>query len=118
MVKENGIAIESLQYSIINIYGTQGFIPNTQQQEYKIKEGGLGLGLFLSPGVEFTFNENVAVDLLGSIYWTKINLMHYSTFRPQYNVMLRFVFSTIQPVASEPLGIARYIYRCDAPLSG
>jgi hypothetical protein len=93
-VKENSISIESLQYSIINIYGNQGFIPNTPQQEYNIKEGGLGVGLFLSPGVEFKFNDNVAVDLLGSIYYSKINLMHYSTFGLHYNVMIRFVFST------------------------
>jgi hypothetical protein len=93
-VKDNGIIIESLQYSIVNVYGNQGFVPNTQQQEYKIKEGGLGIGLFLSPGVEFKFNDNVAVDVLGTVYWSKINLMHYAAFRPQYNFMLRFVFAT------------------------
>ncbi len=93
-VKENGISIESLQYSIINVYGNQGFVPNTQQQEYAIKEGGLGLGLFISPGVEFKFNDNVALDVLGSVYYSKINLMHYSTFGLHYNVMIRFVFST------------------------
>jgi hypothetical protein len=93
-VRDNGIIIESLEYSIVNVYGNQGYIPNTQQQEYKIKEGGLGIGLFLSPGVEFKFNDNVAVDVLGTVYWSKINLMHYASFKPSYNFMLRFVFAT------------------------
>lgn len=93
-VRENKIAIENLEYSIINIYGNQYYIPNTQLQEYPVRQGGIGLGAFLSPGVKFQFSEHVAVDLLGSIYWTKINLMHYNTFRLHYNVMLRFVFSS------------------------
>jgi hypothetical protein len=93
-VKENSIAIEDLQYSIINVYANQTYVPGTQMQEYPIKEGGLGIGAFLSPGIEFRFNENVAVDLLGSVYYSKINLMHYSTFGLHYNAMIRFVFST------------------------
>lgn len=93
-VRENKIAIENLEYSIVNIYGNQYYIPNTQLQEYPVRQGGIGLGAFLSPGVKFKFSEHVAVDLLGSIYWAKINLMHYNTFRLHYNVMLRFVFSS------------------------
>lgn len=93
-VKQNSIAIENLEFSLINIYGNQAYIPNTQLQEYNIKQGGLGIGAFISPGIEFRFDENAAIDLLGSIYWTKINLMHYSTFKLHYNILLRFVFNT------------------------
>jgi hypothetical protein len=94
-VKENMISIDPIgEFSIINIYGNQQYIPNTQLQEYAIKEGGLGIGAFLSPGIEFRFNENVAVDVLGSVYYSKINLMHYDTFGLNYNAMIRFVFST------------------------
>ncbi|MCK9613358.1 MAG: hypothetical protein PHR81_04025 [Bacteroidales bacterium] len=93
-VRENKIAIETLEYSIVNVYGDQPYIPNTQLQEYPVRQGGIGLGAFLSPGIKFRFNENIAIDLLGSIYWAKINLMHYNTFRLHYNVMLRFLFSS------------------------
>lgn len=93
-VKENGIAIEYLEYSIINVYADQNYVPGAQIQEYMIKQGGIGIGLFLSPGVEFKFNDKVAIDLLGSIYWSQINLEHYNQFRPHYNIMIRFVFST------------------------
>ena len=93
-VKENKIAIESATYTLIDIYANNPYTPNTNMQEYQIKEGGLGIGAFVSPGFEFRFNQNVAVQLLGSFYWTRINLMHYDAYKPQYNVMLRFVFST------------------------
>jgi hypothetical protein len=94
-VKQNMIAIDPVgEFSIINVYGNQQWVPNTQLQEYPIKEGGLGIGAFLSPGFEFRFNDNAAVDLLGSVYYSKINLMHYSAFGLHYNVMIRFVFST------------------------
>ncbi|HNW89776.1 MAG TPA: hypothetical protein PKN48_08930 [Bacteroidales bacterium] len=93
-VRENKIAIENLEYSIINIYGDQQYIPNTNMQEYPVRQGGIGLGAFLSPGVKFRFSENIAIDLLGSIYWSKIKLMHYESFRLHYNVMLRFLFSS------------------------
>jgi len=92
-VRENKISIENLEYSLINIYANQPYIPNTQLQEYPVREGGIGLGAFISPGVKFKFSDHVAVDLLGSLYWSKINLMHYNTFRLHYNVMLRFEFS-------------------------
>ena len=92
-VKENKISIENLEYSIIDVFNVKGFIPG-QTQENTIKQGGLGIGAFLSPGIQFRFNENVAIDLLGSIYYSKINLKKYDTFGLHYNVMLRFVFST------------------------
>jgi len=93
-VKENAISIEGTDFNLINVYANQNYVPNVALQEYQVKEGGLGLGMFVSPGIEFKFNDNVAIDLLGSVYWTKINLMHYNAFRPQYNFMIRFVFST------------------------
>ncbi len=93
-VKENKISIESLEYSLINIYANQTYVPNTALQEYQIKEGGLGIGAFISPGFEFRFYDNVAVQILGSFYWTKVNMMHYDVYKPQYNAILRFVFST------------------------
>lgn len=93
-VRENKIAIENLEYSIINIYGDQQYVPNTNMQQYPVRQGGIGLGAFLSPGVKFRFSENIAIDLFGSIYWSKIKLMHYESFRLHYNVMLRFLFSS------------------------
>lgn len=93
-VIENMIQISSLEYSIINVYGDQSWIPNTQLQEYYVREGGIGLGGFLSPGIRFKFSDNVSTELLGSVYWSKINLMYYDTFRPHFNVMLRFYYNT------------------------
>jgi hypothetical protein len=94
-VKENKIAFELLgEISIIDVYKNQPYVPGTQMQEYIIKQGGLGIGCFLSPGIQFRFNENVAADLLGSVYYSKINLKNYNSFALHYNVMLRFVFST------------------------
>ncbi|HOY32741.1 MAG TPA: hypothetical protein PKW80_12760 [Bacteroidales bacterium] len=93
-VRENKIAIQNLEYSIINIYGDQQYIPNTTLQEYPVRQGGIGLGAFLSPGVRFKFSEHIGIDVLGSVYWSKINLKHYNTFRPHFNVMIRFLFSS------------------------
>ena len=93
-VIENKISIAGTDYSLINIYGNQPYIPNTQLQEYTVHEGGIGLGAFISPGVKFKFNDNVAIDVFGSLYWVKINLMHYKEFKPLFSLSLRFMFST------------------------
>jgi len=93
-VRENKIAIQTREYSIINVYLDQQYIPNTQLQEYPVRQGGIGLGAFLSPGIRFRFSEHLGLDLLGTIYWSKINLKHYAVFRPHYNVMIRFLFSS------------------------
>lgn len=94
-VKEHMIQIEPIPpYSLINIYGDSTYVPGTVMNENYVHEGGIGIGAFLSPGLEFRFNETTAVDLLASVYYSRINLMYYDTYRPYFNIVLRFVFST------------------------
>jgi hypothetical protein len=94
-VKEHKIQIGSLEYSLINIYGDQSYVPGAQIQTYETHLGGLGIGGFATGGVKFLFNNKISLDPGFSFYWTKTNLEGYSVFRPQYTVFVRFCFQNL-----------------------
>jgi hypothetical protein len=94
-VKEHKIQVGSQEYSLINIYGNQAYVPNTQLQTYETHLGGLGIGGFATGGLKFLFNNKISLDPGFSFYWTKANLEGYSAFRPQYTVFVRFCFQNL-----------------------
>ena len=91
-VLENKIAIGSLEYSLINIYGTTPYIPNTQMQTYQVHLGGLGIGAFLSAGLRANFDKNISLDLGGTFHWNNANLEGYERYRPHAGAYLRLCF--------------------------
>lgn len=100
-VKEHKIAIGSLEYSLINIYGTSPYIPNTQMQTYETRLGGLGIGAFATTGLRFIVSDKLSLDPGFSLYWSKANLEEYSAYRPHYTVFVRLCFQNLSALTSE-----------------
>jgi len=100
-VKEHKIAIGSLEYSLINVYGNSPYVPNTQMQTYETRLGGLGIGAFATTGLRFVFNEKVSLDPGVSFYWSKANLEGYSAYRPQYSVFVRLCYQNLSSLTGE-----------------
>jgi len=94
-VVENKIQIGEQKYSIVNVYGSQGYIPNAQQQTYEVYQGGIGFGVFFTGGLKFVFNENLSVDPGITFYWNEINLGKYDGFTPNFNPFVRFSFKNL-----------------------
>lgn len=94
-VVENKIKIAGQDYSIVNIYGSQGYIPNAQQQTYEVYQGGIGFGVFFTGGLKFVFNENLSVDPGVTFYWKEINLGNNDGFHPNFNPFIRFSFKNL-----------------------
>lgn len=98
-VLKNMIYIEGQEYSIINIYGNQGYIPNSNLQEYSIRQGGIGWGIFFGTGIRLVFNEHVSIDPAFTLYLQNIVIKDntnfkptYSRFGPSYMAFIRFTF--------------------------
>jgi len=100
-VVESKIQIESLEYSLVNIYLNQNYVPNTNLVEYAIDQGGVGYGAFLNGGLKLIFSEKVSFDLGASLYYKTINLEPYDNFNIHYCFFLRMVFKFNSELDSE-----------------
>ncbi len=92
IVKESKISVEDHVYNLVNIYsGT--YVPNSNTQEYEVKQGGIGFGGYVDGGVKFMFGNFVSMELLASLYYQQINLEGYDAFKFHESAMIRFVLS-------------------------
>jgi hypothetical protein len=94
-VKEHRIAIEGLDYSLINIYGDQPYVPGMQQQTYNVHIGGWGMGAFLNAGFRLIFNNRVSLDPGAAFYWSQIKLKGYTAFKPHFAAYVRLSYQNL-----------------------
>ncbi|MCX6270392.1 MAG: hypothetical protein NTU44_04070 [Bacteroidetes bacterium] len=94
-VVENKVNIEGTDYSLVNQYGNQSYIPSAGQQQYTNIQGGVGFGVFATGGVRLIFSENISLDPGMTFYWQGINLGTYDGFRPCFNIFVRFTFKNL-----------------------
>lgn len=83
------------EYSLINIYGDQNYVPSSNLQEYTVTQGGIGFGLVGGAGIGFTFTRQVALELGGNVRYVKVNLEGYPDMKPSYSIYLRFLLSRL-----------------------
>lgn len=88
-VKENKIRLETLEYSLVDVYLSGSFVPGAAQNQYVIQQGGMGLGLSAALGVKLKFNDQVSVDPGFRIYYQKIKLEGYELMKPAFAVFIR-----------------------------
>lgn len=94
-VIENKIAIYNHVYSLVNVYGSQSYIPNSQLQQYQVIQGGIGFGMFATSGVRIMFSDYLSMDPGTTFYWKGVNLGQYDGFRPNFNLFVRFSFKRL-----------------------
>ncbi|MDP4282231.1 MAG: hypothetical protein Q8867_08795 [Bacteroidota bacterium] len=94
-VLKNFINFNEKEYSIINIYGNQYYVPNTNLQEYQNIEGGLGYGLYAGGGTGFTFTPQLGLELGGYVDYISVDLEGYKQFKPSAGIYIRFLLSNI-----------------------
>ncbi len=93
-VKRNFIRIFDKEYNLINIYGSNSYIPNTPLSEFDVRQGGIGFGLYSSLGVRYSINEQFAIETAAVSYLKTVNLEGYNEqFGIHGGLLLRFVFS-------------------------
>ncbi len=89
LVKKSGIIINDLDYSIVNVYGSQQYTPNSGMQPYDVKQGGIGIGFFGGAGISIKFNDNVSIEPAFNVYYQSINLPGYDQHRLNYSIFMR-----------------------------
>lgn len=91
-VLESRIQIGSRTYTLVNQYGNQPYIPNSNMTQYNVYQGGIGFGIFLAGGVKFIVSENVSIDPGIQFNYKKNNLEGYSDFSMDYYAYVRLIF--------------------------
>lgn len=83
--------IEGQEYNLINIYGSQGYIPNTNSQTYNINQNAFGFGGNLGIGAGLPLNEVFGLEPGVSMQYYPVNLEGYGKFTPSFSVYLRIL---------------------------
>ncbi len=91
LVKKSGIIINNLEYSIVNVYGSQQYTPNMSMQPYDIRQGGIGFGFFGGAGICLNFNEKVSLEPGIHVFYQSINLTGYDQYRINYSIFMRLI---------------------------
>lgn len=99
-VKESKISIEDQPYNLVNIY-SGNYVPNSNVQEYEIRQGGLGFGGYMNGGVKIMFSNFVSAELFATLFYQQINLEGYNAMKMNEALMFRFVLSPGFFVAKE-----------------
>jgi hypothetical protein len=90
-VLKSRILIENLEYSLINVYGENSYIPNSNQQTFEVYLGGIGIGLHGGAGLRFNFSESIALQTGATLYWNNVNLEGYKDMSFSSFFYLRFI---------------------------
>jgi len=82
---ENKIQVAGLEFSLANPYYTM----------YNLKQGGIGMGLFLGTGLQLVLGNHISFDPGISCYFTRINLGNESPYKTQFAPYIRITASNI-----------------------
>jgi hypothetical protein len=94
-VKIHKIIVEERDYSLINIYGNQQYIPNSNLQTFDVDQGGIGYGGFFNAGVKFYVNHYFSLDPMVHLYLVTTKLEPYNQMRPHLFFNLRLSVNNI-----------------------
>lgn len=92
LVKENVIYIGEKKYNLVHVYGNRPYIPNSGQQTYEIRQGGIGFGAFGNIGVRMEFSPSIAIEPGCSLHYMMVNLKEKSDYTPEINCYVKLIF--------------------------
>jgi hypothetical protein len=96
-VRQSSIYVADKEYSLINIYGSQVYVPGLSLQEYTINQGGIGYGFMVAGGIGIPLTDMFGIEPGGFINYNNVNLVGYNQFKPSFGIYLRLLFGNILP---------------------
>jgi hypothetical protein len=91
-VIKSSFYVEDVEYSMINTYGNNSYIPNSNMQTYAIYQGGIGFGVFGGGGVALTFGNGIVIEPGITAHWLMVKLEGYNEMNPGIGAYVRFLF--------------------------
>ena len=94
-VTKSSVFFEGTEYSMINIYGNQYYVPNTSLQENQVIEGGLGYGLMFGGGAGFPLTDYFAVEPGFYFHYNNVALQGYNQYGLSFGLYLRILLGNL-----------------------
>jgi len=91
-VKKSSFYVEEVEYSMINQYGNNSYIPNGNMQSYNVYQGGIGFGMHIGGGATLTFADRIFIEPGFTAHWLMVKLDRYDSMNPGIGAYLRFLF--------------------------
>ncbi len=91
-VKQCSFYVENKEYSMINLYGINGYVPNSNSQTFPVYQGGVGVGMFAGAGATLTFAGSICIEPGITAHWLMVNLDRYKNMNPGAGAYIRFLF--------------------------
>jgi hypothetical protein len=90
-VKQCSFYVEDKEYSMINLYGSTGYIPNSNMDTYNVYQGGIGVGMFAGGGLSLAFNNGIVLEPGITAHWLMVKLERYQKMNPGIGAYIRFI---------------------------
>lgn len=91
-VKKCSFYVGDVEYSMINVYGNNSYVPNGNVQSYSVYQGGIGFGMFGGTGASVTFGNGIVLEPGITFHMLMVNLQNYRGMNPGIGVYTRFLF--------------------------
>lgn len=83
--------VEGTEFNIVNIYGNQNYVPNTNLQTLNINQNAFGFGGYLGVGAGIPLNYNFGIEPGFFVHYYPVNLQHYPDFTTSFGLYLRIL---------------------------
>jgi len=90
-VLQSFFIVEGKEYNMVNIYGSQGYIPNTNSQTYNIIQSAIGFGTYFGLGAGFPLTDMFGIEPGFSIQYYPTNLEGYSLWKGNFSLYMRIL---------------------------
>ena len=94
-VKESKIRVGTLEYSLVNVYLNQSYVPGAQINEYEIQQGGIGYGGYANIGLRYRITDNFCFETSGNYYFKKVNLTGYPIMKSNFLLGIKLCFAVV-----------------------
>lgn len=91
-VKRCSFYVEDVEYSMINTYGENSYIPNSNMQTYAVYQGGIGVGMFGGAGASLTVGKGIVIETGFTAHWLMVRLEGYQNMNPGIGAYVRFMY--------------------------
>lgn len=90
-VKQCSFYVGDKEYSMVNQYGSSGYIPNSNMDTYSVYQGGIGVGMFAGGGLSLAFGNGIVLEPGITAHWLMVKLERYQNMNPGIGAYLRFI---------------------------
>jgi hypothetical protein len=94
---ENVFVVEGRKYNMVNIYGDQPYVPNTNQQTLYINQNAFGFGGSLGVGAGIPLTDMFGIEPGFTMQYYPANLERYPDFKPSFSLYLRILLDFSPP---------------------